>query len=136
MLDLRGKRKTGEEEKKERVKRKVSWSHTIQMRKSKWCKSDHLGNTYNAAGAAPGLPLLPKRPAKNCCTILERVKTESEEVHFITDALLFVLGGKSAASVTVKINCLIRSLTLNLKTRNTNKMALTLACKKEKISLQ
>lgn len=87
--------------KEERVRRKASWSHTIQMSKSKWCKSDHLGSTYNAAGAAPGLLLLPKRPAKNCCTILERIKTESEAAHFKTNAL-FVLRDKSATSVTVK----------------------------------
>lgn len=67
------------------------------MNRSEWCKSDRLGSTYNAAGAAPGLPLLPKRPAKNCCTILERAETESEEVRLKTKTLLFVLTDKSAA---------------------------------------
>lgn len=31
-----------------------------------------LRSVYSAAGAAPGFPLLANRPAKNCCTILER----------------------------------------------------------------
>lgn len=59
------------------------------------------GGTYNAAGAAPGLPLLPKSPAKNCCTILERVRSREKKGRLRTNRSLFVLGDKSAAPAAV-----------------------------------
>lgn len=72
-----------------RRERERKWAcHTPLKWDSKWRKVIILKSTYNAAGAAPGLPLLPKRPAKNCCTILGRVETDSKDVHFETNALL------------------------------------------------
>ena len=41
-----------------------------------------LKSVYSAAGAAPEFLLLANRPAKNCCTILERAKTDSKDVCF------------------------------------------------------
>ena len=43
-------------------------------------KSKIQESAYSAAGAAPGFPLLVNRPAKNCCTILERAKTDRKHV--------------------------------------------------------
>ena len=52
-------------------------------------------SAYSAAGAAPWFPLPANRPAKNCCTILERGQKIRQERHlasvcFQTHTLYFL----------------------------------------------
>ena len=74
MLDLTDKQK------ERRGERQRGWHATLDKITRKLCEK--FKSAHSAAGAAPGFALLAKRPAKNCCTILERAKTVREHVCF------------------------------------------------------